>query len=115
MLATSRLLLRRWKESDVDPYADLGADPEVMRWVGDGSVRAREESRAAITRYENGWDQLGFGLFAMELRASGRLIGFVGLSVPAFLPEILPGVEIGWRLARDQWGRGLATEGARAA
>ena len=51
----------------------------------------------------------------MELQASGRMVGFVGLSVPVYLPEILPSVEIGWRLAADQWGKGLATEGARAA
>ena len=115
MLSTERLVLRRWRPDDLGPYAEMCADPDVMRWIGDGRVRTREECANAISAFERAWDDRGFGLFAMELRASGRLVGFVGLSVPAFLPEILPAVEIGWRLAADHWGKGLATEGARAA
>jgi RimJ/RimL family protein N-acetyltransferase len=115
VLSTERLVLRRWRPDDLDPYAELCADPEVMRWIGNGGVRSREECSKAIFAFERAWDDRGFGLFAMELRASGGLVGFVGLSVPDFLPEILPSVEIGWRLAADQWGKGLATEGARAA
>jgi RimJ/RimL family protein N-acetyltransferase len=115
VLSTKRLLLRRWRQDDLDPYAELCADPAVMRWIGNGSVRTREECAKAISAFERAWDDRGFGLFALELQASGRLIGFVGLSVPDFLPEVLPSVEIGWRLAADQWGKGLATEGARAA
>ena len=115
MLSTERLLLRRWRQEDLDPYAELCADPSVMRWIGNGRIRTREECAKAISAFERAWDEHGFGLFALELQASGRLIGFVGLSVPDFLPEILPSVEIGWRLAADQWGQGLATEGARAA
>jgi RimJ/RimL family protein N-acetyltransferase len=114
VLSTDRLLLRRWRQEDLDPYAELCADPAVMRWIGNGRVRTREECAKAISAFERAWDEHGFGLFALELQASGRLIGFVGLSVPDFLPEILPSVEIGWRLAADQWGKGLATEGARA-
>src|SRR5207247_742762 len=79
-----------------------------------GGVRTRKECATAISAFERAWDEHGFGLFALELPASGRLIGFVGLSVPHFLPELLPAVEIGWRLAADQWGKGLATDGARA-
>jgi RimJ/RimL family protein N-acetyltransferase len=114
VLSTERLLLRRWRQEDLDPYAELCADPAVMRWIGTGRVRTREECAKAISAFERAWDEHGFGLFALELQGSGRLIGFVGLSVPDFLPEILPSVEIGWRLAADQWGKGLATEGARA-
>ena len=108
-------MLRRWRQEDLDLYAEMCADPEVMRWIGDGRVRMREECADAISEFERAWDTRGFGLFATELQASGRFVGFVGLSVPDFLPEILPAVEIGWRLAADQWGKGLATEGARAA
>lgn len=113
-ILTQRLLLRRWRDDDLEPYTLICADPEVMRWIGKGTTRTREECAEAIARFEREWVERGFGLFAIELRSASRFIGFVGLSVPGFLPEILPTVEIGWRLARDAWGRGLATEGARA-
>jgi RimJ/RimL family protein N-acetyltransferase len=115
MVVTERLVLRRWKADDLEPYAEICADSEVMRWIGRGQVRTREECARAVAAFERAWEDRGFGLFAVELRASRGFIGFVGLSVPDFLPEILPSVEIGWRLAAAQWGKGLATEGARAA
>ncbi|MFJ3903573.1 GNAT family N-acetyltransferase [Streptomyces sp. NPDC090025] len=114
-IETPRLLLRRWRSSDVAPLAAVQADPEVMRWIRDGSVRDEEETRAGIEVYEASWRERGFGLFAVEVRETGELAGFAGLAVPHFLPEVLPAVEIGWRLGREFWGRGLATEAARAA
>ncbi|WP_265562906.1 GNAT family N-acetyltransferase [Sphingomicrobium arenosum] len=115
ILATDRLILRRWRESDVTPYAAMCADAEVMRHIGDGSIRSAAETRASVARIEAAWDAHGFGLFALERRDDGRFIGYTGLSIPTFLPEVMPSVEIGWRLSRENWGQGLASEAAAAA
>ncbi|MFF2848134.1 GNAT family N-acetyltransferase [Streptomyces sp. NPDC058001] len=115
MITTSRLTLRRWRHEDIAPLATISGDPEVMRWIGDGSVRSLDGTRAAVEAMERAWDGQGFGLFAVELRESGELVGFTGFSVPEYLPELLPSVEIGWRLGRAYWGQGLATEAALAA
>jgi RimJ/RimL family protein N-acetyltransferase len=115
VITTSRLVLRRWHGGDVAPMAIFNADPEVMRWIGDGSVRTLDQTRASIGAWEQQWQRHGFGLFALELRATQELAGFTGLSIPEFLPEIMPAVEIGWRLGRRFWGQGLATEAAQAA
>ncbi|MET8772195.1 GNAT family N-acetyltransferase [Streptomyces sp. NPDC004658] len=114
-LETPRLILRRWRAEDVAPMAAINADPEVMRWIRDGSVRDEQQSRDGIRAWEREWESAGFGLFAVEVRATGELAGFTGLSVPHYLPEVLPAVEVGWRLGRAHWGRGLATEAAEAA
>ncbi|MFI9150568.1 GNAT family N-acetyltransferase [Streptomyces sp. NPDC053367] len=114
-LRTPRLILRRWREDDVAPMAAVNADPEVMRWIRDGSVRDEQQTRDGIRGWESEWESRGFGLFAVEIRSTGELAGFTGLSVPAYLPEVLPAVEVGWRLARSHWGQGLATEAAAAA
>ncbi|MFB7512875.1 GNAT family N-acetyltransferase [Streptomyces sp. NPDC056144] len=114
-LETPRLILRRWREDDVVPMAAVNADPEVMRWIGDGSVRDECQTRGGIEAMEREWDTHGFGLFAVEIRSTGKLAGFTGLSVPDFMPELLPAVEVGWRLGRSHWGQGLATEAAAAA
>ncbi len=115
-LETARLRLRPWSDDDLDAYAELCADPEVMRWHG---AKGDPLSRAGATEQMNGfrqrWDHDGFGLWCATPKETDECIGFVGLAVPRFLPEILPAVEIGWRLARDRWGQGLATEGARVA
>jgi len=113
-ILTDRLLLRGWKKDDLEEYAAICADPEVMRWIGRGGTPTPEECAETIAGFERDWAEHRFGLFATELRSSGRFIGFIGLSVPEFLPEILPAVEIGWRLARYAWGQGFATEGAGA-
>lgn len=114
-LETPRLILRRWREEDVAPMAAVHADPEVMRWIRDGSVRDEQQTRDGVQAWESEWESQGFGLFAVEIRSTGELAGFTGLSVPDFLPEVLPAVEVGWRLGRSHWGQGLATEAAAAA
>ncbi|GGZ16360.1 N-acetyltransferase [Streptomyces inusitatus] len=113
-IRTPRLLLRRWHDDDLVPMAEINGDHEVMRWIDDGSPLDLEATAEAIERWEEEWDDEGFGLFAVELLASGELIGFTGLSVPEFLPEVLPAVEISWRLGRQFWGQGYASEAAHA-
>ncbi|MFF8406714.1 GNAT family N-acetyltransferase [Streptomyces sp. NPDC014846] len=113
-IRTPRLLLRRWHDDDLVPMADINADPRVMRWIDDGSVRDLDHTAEAIERWEEEWDEEGFGLFAVELLASGELIGFTGLSVPEFLPEVMPAVAISWRLGSQYWGQGYASEAAHA-
>ncbi|MCZ4124550.1 GNAT family N-acetyltransferase [Streptomyces sp. H39-S7] len=113
-IRTPRLLLRRWHDDDLAPMAEINADPQVMRWIDDGSVRDLERTAESIERWEEEWDDEGFGIFAVELLASGELAGFTGLSVPEFLPEVLPAVEIGWRFGRQFWGQGYASEAAHA-
>jgi RimJ/RimL family protein N-acetyltransferase len=113
-IETDRLVLRGWEDRDLDPYAALCADPEVMRFIGTGEPQERARAAMAMASFRAGWTERGFDLWCVTQPGDDTCIGFVGLHVPDFLPEILPAVEIGWRLARPQWGHGYATEGALA-
>jgi RimJ/RimL family protein N-acetyltransferase len=111
-IVTERLILRGWREEDKPALAAINADPEVMRFFP--ATLSRAESDALVDRLKVAEGEFGMTFFAAEEQASGRLIGFIGMMpTPDFL-RMTPDVEIGWRLARDMWGRGLATEGARA-
>ena len=112
-LRTERLLLRRWRDSDRVPFRQINADPRVMEFFLEPLTA--EASDALFDRALEHFERHGFGPFAIELIQTGAFIGFVGLFVPAFEAPFTPAVEIGWRLAFDQWSKGLATEGARAA
>jgi RimJ/RimL family protein N-acetyltransferase len=112
-LSTERLLLRRWREDDREPFAALNADPRVMEYMPAPHTRA--ESDHLISRIERGFDRCGYGLWALELRASGEFLGFTGLQVVPFEASFTPAVEVGWRLARSAWGQGYATEAGLAA
>lgn len=112
-IRTERLVLRRWLQRDRGPFAAMNADPEVMAHFP--ALLSREESDALVERIEAGFDQHGFGLWALEVRSTGAFIGFTGLAVPSFEAAFTPAVEIGWRLQRSAWGQGYATEAARAA
>ena len=107
-IRTERLLLRRWRDGDRAPYAALNADPEVMEHFP--SPMTREDSDAWVDRIETFWEDRGYGVYAVEVPGEAALIGHVGIQELSFMPRD----EIGWRLARSFWGRGLATEAARA-
>ncbi len=112
-LLTERLVLRRWRPEDRAPFAAMNADAAVMEFLP--APLSRAQSDALAERADGLFDALGYGLWALELRATGEFVGFTGL---APMPEGVPGaggVEVGWRLAQPFWGRGLATEAARAA
>jgi RimJ/RimL family protein N-acetyltransferase len=106
---TDRLLLRRWRDSDRDPFAALNADPVVTEYLL-GPV-TRDRSDAFVERIEAHWDQSGWGLWAVEVPGVAAFIGYIGLW-PADDVIGRPAVEVGWRLARRHWGHGYATEGA---
>lgn len=116
-LHTERLLLRTWRDDDLEPFARMVADPEVMRYFP--ATQNREEAAALIERVHAHMAEHGFGLWALERRDSGAFIGFTGLGVvgfeAAFCAPDRPTIEIGWRLARAHWGQGFASEAARAA
>ena len=110
---TPRLVLRQWRDADREPLAALNADSVVMEHFPAPLTRA--ESDAMVDRHTARIDADGYGLWAVEVRDAGEFIGFVGLARPTFETAFTPCTEIGWRLARSAWGRGYATEAARAA
>ncbi len=112
-LETERLRLRRWRAGDRPPFAAMNADPEVMEHFP--APLTRGQSEGLVDSIESGFERHGFGLWALEIRRSGELIGFAGLAVPGFEAPFTPAVEVGWRLVRSAWGQGYATEAARAA
>lgn len=113
IITTERLILRPWKDEDFAPFAEMNADPRVREFFP--SVLTREESDAAIHYFQDAYAKDGFGFLAAELTPTGKFIGLIGIQTLNFaVPSVAqPAVEIGWRLARAHWGKGLATEGAR--
>lgn len=107
---TQRLILRPWRESDVPMFCRLNADPRVMEFFP--STLNEDQALAMVQRIENQFRLHRYGLWAIEIPNECPFIGFVGLQIPRFAAPFMPCVEIGWRLAADYWGRGLATEAA---
>jgi RimJ/RimL family protein N-acetyltransferase len=110
-LETERLKLRKFVEADLDDYARMCADPEMMRYIGTGTLLSRADAWRSLAMLLGHWQLRGYGMWAVEEKATGAFIGRLGLHYP----EGWPGIEVGWFLDRARWGQGLATEGARAA
>ena len=103
-----KVTLRQWLDSDLEPFAEMNADPEVMRYFP--SLLSREQCEADLVRHRALIAERGWGLWALDV--DGAFAGFVGLAVPRFEASFTPCVEVGWRLRRQYWGRGMAYRGA---
>jgi len=112
-LVTPRMRLREWRDQDLDAYATMSGDPRVREFYPD--LLTREQCAASMRHIQEHFARNGFGMWAAELTDGAPCIGFIGLQIPAFDAPFTPCVEIGWYLAHEHWGRGYATEGARAA
>lgn len=112
-IRTERLLLRHWREADRDPWAAMNEDPEVMRYLGPPLSRAQTDAMLDVLQARLSSEP--FGIWAVEVLATGEFIGCLGLSRPSFEAAFTPCVEVLWRLRRSAWGHGYATEAARAA
>jgi RimJ/RimL family protein N-acetyltransferase len=113
MIETARLILRPWRETDLVPFAELNADPIVMRFLR--GALTRDESDAYVRRVQQHLADHGFCKWAVEAPGVAPFIGAVGLSHTRFEASFTPAVEVAWRLDRRFWGQGYATEAARAA
>ncbi len=106
------MILRQWKEEDLEPFARMNADPRVMEFFP--ATLTREESNQMAKKVQTRIEERGWGFWAASLIETGEFIGFIGLEDVLFKAAFTPAVEVGWRLAFDFWGKGYATEGALA-
>lgn len=116
LLKTERLILRPWCERDLEPFAKLNADPKVMEYFP--AMLSKTESDQLAKHIKTKMDEKGWGLWAVSVPSIAKFIGFIGLNSvdQASLPApFTPAVEVGWRIAFEHWGKGYATEGAKAA
>lgn len=111
-LKTKRLILRPWKEEDLEPFAALNADPRVRKYFP--GLMTKEESDASVKVMSEHFQKWGWGFWAVSLIETGEFIGLIGLANVTFEASFVPAVEIGWRLGFNHWGKGYATEGALA-
>ncbi len=111
-LETDRLHLRDWRDDDLEAFAAMNADKNVMEFYP--AAYSRKQSDAFAERLQQSLDDNGFGLYAVEVKSTHNFIGYVGLAKAEFPAAFTPAVEIGWRLAFHSWGHGFATEAARS-
>ena len=112
-LETERLRLRQWQDSDYPVFADINADPEVMKYYPKTLTPAESDEMA--NKIKSLISQRGWGFWALEQKQDKKFIGFVGLHEPTYELPVSPCIEVGWRLSKAHWGKGLATEAGRAA
>jgi len=108
-LQTERLILRAFKQEDTEGYHQCCADPEVMQYLGNGTTFTLEETWRRIAFFLGHWQLRGYGMWAVESKASGMFLGRIGFHQPLNWP----GLEIGWLIRKEDWGKGYATEGAK--
>jgi RimJ/RimL family protein N-acetyltransferase len=112
MIETDRLILRKWEKNDLEPFSSLNSCKHVSEFLP--KPLNKEESDALAKEIMARFEKHGFGLFAVEKKDTAEFIGFNGLNIPGFNAPFMPAIEIGWRLSYENWGKGLATEAARA-
>ncbi|MCX7122449.1 MAG: GNAT family N-acetyltransferase [Gammaproteobacteria bacterium] len=112
ILETERLILREWKDEDIPVFVAMNQDPRVMEFFP--ALRTEQESRDGVEWHRRHFKEHGFCCYAVEIKETGEFIGFVGLAIPPYETHFSPCVEIGWRLAHQFWGKGYATEAAKA-
>lgn len=112
LFQSPRLGFRQWQQNDLNPFAALNADAAVMEFFP--STLSLEQTQEAIAQYQQHFATHDFGWYAVDLLATGTFVGFIGFSKTEMNVSFSPCIEIGWRLAKPYWGKGLATEGAQA-
>ncbi len=112
ILETNRLILRNWKEEDIDAMTVINQDPKVCEFLP--AIGNRESTEAGVRKIIKHYEEHGFCLYAVELKSTHEFIGWVGLAIPSFEAPFMPAVEIGWRLSSNHWNQGYATEAAKA-
>lgn len=112
IIETERLILRTWRKEDTDPYFQINQDPKVMEYFP--GLQDLETTKNFIIKVNNHFDKHGYTLYATARKDTNEFIGFIGLFVADFEAHFTPATEIGWRLSSKHWGKGFATEGAKA-
>ncbi|MBI3259802.1 MAG: GNAT family N-acetyltransferase [Ignavibacteriae bacterium] len=112
IISTERLILRNWEKSDIAPFVQMNSDPKVMKYFP--GLMSSDQTLQFMERIKLHFEEYNYGLFAVDEKSTGEFIGFIGFSHPRFESFFTPCVEIGWRLRSEHWGKGLATEGAKA-